>query len=116
MIMRSVMNDAFLRSVEANKKTISASTMASVLRPYASLMELTAVVTPLGLVRYGQENGIINPSSEEELKKRGDEKKENAANKKAYVDFVDSKEKVRAAKRMKKYEAQAAAHAVVTAP
>jgi hypothetical protein len=114
-ILRSAMDQAVLRSVEAGKKTVSASTMASVLRQYAPNMEFTAVVPPLGLVRYAQDAGVLNPLTEDELKKRGDEKKENTANKKAYTDFVDSKEKEKVAKREKKAAAQAAAHAAVTA-
>lgn len=113
-IMRSAMNQAVLRSVEAGKKTVSASTMASVLRQYAANMEFTAIVPPIGLVRFAQDNGILNPSSEDELKKRGEEKKEQASNKKAYTDFVDWKEKQKADKRKKKEEAQEAARAVVT--
>ena len=114
VVMRAAMNEAVLRSVESGKKTVSASTMASVLRRYASNMEFTAVVPPLGLVRYAQEIGILNPSSEEEMKKRGDEKKEILANKRSYYDFIESKEKERAAKREKKSAAQAAALASVT--
>ena len=114
-ILRSAMDQAVMRSVEAGKKTVSASTMASVLRQYAPNMEFTAVVPPLGLVRYAQDAGVLNPLTEDELKKRGDEKKENTANKKAYTDFVDSKEKEKATNREKKAAAQAAAHAAVTA-
>lgn len=114
-VLRSAMEQAVLRSVEAGKKTVSASTMASVLRQYAANMEFTAVVAPLGLVRYAQDIGIINASPEEELKKRTDEKKENAANKKAYSDYVDSIEKEKATKRQKREIAQDAANAVVTA-
>jgi len=114
-ILRSAMDQAVLRSVEAGKKTVSASTMASVLRQYASNIEFTAVVPPLGLVRYAQDAGLLNPLTEDELKKRSDERKENAANKKAYTDFVDSREKEKVAKREKKKAAQDAAHAAVTA-
>ena len=114
-ILRSAMDQAVLRSVEAGKKTVSASTMASVLRQYVPNMEFTAVSPPLGLVRYAQEVGVLNPLTEDELKKRVNEKKESASNKKSYTDFVDSKEKEKVMKREKKTEAQDAAHAALTA-
>lgn len=113
-ILRSAMDQAVLRSVEAGKTTVSASNMASVLRQYVPNMEFTAVVPPLGLVRYAQEAGVLNPLTEDQLKKRGDEKKENSANKNAYTDFVNWKEKEKVTKRQKKAAAQAAAHATVT--
>lgn len=114
-IMRSAMDQAVLRSVEAGKKTVSASTMASVLRPYAPNMEFTAVAPPLGLVRYAQEVGLLNPPTEDEVKKRADEKKEWASHKKAFTDFVDSREKEKVAKFQKMAAAKDAAYAVVTA-
>lgn len=112
--LRSVMNQAVLRSVESGKKVISASTMASVLRPYVANMNYTAVVPPIGLVRFAQDTGILGPPDDADAKKRADEKKLNAANKKAYNDFIDTREKTTAAKRAKRALAQDAQAAVVS--
>lgn len=121
LVMRSAMNQAVNRAVETDKKTISASMMASVLRPYAANMEFTCVTPPLGLVRYGQNIGILN-APQGDVSKTGEEKKECAANKKAYNDFMESEAKRKAvlkekkiAKVKKNAEAAAAAEAEVDA-
>lgn len=120
-IMRAAMNQVVLRSVEAGKKTISPSMMASVLRPYAANMEFTSVAAPIGLVRYAQNVGLLNvPESDQN--KTAEEKKACAGNKKIFNDFMESekqrKEKVksdRSAKKSKAEAAAAAAEAQVTA-
>eukprot|EP00966_Prymnesium_polylepis_P136715 3158897-Prymnesium_polylepis.2 len=41
---------------------VTASTMVAVLRPYVDRMEFTAVVPPLGLIRYAQREGLLSNS------------------------------------------------------
>jgi hypothetical protein len=108
-IMRRLINQALLQSVEYGKKTISASTMASVLRQYAALMEFTSVVPPIGLIRYGQENGIIKPADEADIKKRSIEKKESNANKKMYITHMEHLDKLKKERKEKKENALTAA-------
>jgi len=100
--MRAIMNQAVMRAVEAGKKTVTPAIMAAVLRPYASQMEFTCVTPPIGLVRYAQNSGILN-SNESDTKEVLDEKKDWAANKKAYHEFMESEEKRKeAARKLKK--------------
>lgn len=100
--MRAIMNQAVMRAVEAGKKTVTPAIMAAVLRPYASQMEFTCVAPPIGLVRYAQNSGILN-SNESDTKEVLEEKKDWAANKKAYNEFMESEEKRKeAARKLKK--------------
>jgi hypothetical protein len=100
-IFRQAMNDAVMRSVESGKKTVSASTMASVLRKYSRNLDLTAVVPPIGLVRHAQDIGIMN-NPEADVEARKEEKKDQAAAKKAYADYMEEEEKRKQANRAKK--------------
>jgi len=120
-VMRAAMNQVVTRAVESGKKVISPSMMASVLRPYAANMEFTAVAPPLGLVRFAQTSGILN-APEADQNKSADEKKEIAANKKMFNEFMDAEEKrkfaareARIEARMKRAEAADAAMAEVNA-
>ena len=83
-IMRGVMNEAVLRAVENNKKSVTPSMMASVLRQYAANMEFTAVKPPLGLIRYGQSQGMRTSGTSEELKQMNDEREQNEKNLELY--------------------------------
>ena len=74
------MNQAVLRAAETGKKTISASMMMSVLRPYSDKMLFTAVVPPIGLIRHAQEEGILN-ATEKDGAMKAEEKKENTKTK-----------------------------------
>jgi SNF2 family DNA or RNA helicase len=56
-ILRSTLNEAVLRTIEAGKKHVRASTMRSVLRDYTHRMMFTSVVPPLGLIRFAQDRG-----------------------------------------------------------
>jgi hypothetical protein len=114
-VLRAAMNQAVMRAVEAGKKTVSASMMASVLRPYAANMEFTAVVPPIGLVRYGQDIGVLNAANEADVKKRTEEKKEANVNKKVAVDYAEAVEKGKAAKKAHKENAKSAAQAALVA-
>ena len=100
-IFRQAMNDAVMRSVESGKKTVSASTMASVLRKYSRNLDLTAVVPPIGLIRHAQDMGIVN-NPETDVEARKEEKKDQAAAKKAYADYLEEEEKRKQANRAKK--------------
>jgi hypothetical protein len=90
--MRSIMNQVVLRAAETGKKNITASMMASVLRPYSENMLFTSVVPPVGLVRYAQDEGILS-SKDADKKLKEDEKKENSAAKKIAADWDASEAK-----------------------
>jgi len=116
-IVRQAMNDSVMRSVESGKKTVSASTMASVLRKYARNLDLTAVVPPVGLIRHAQDIGIMN-NPETDVEARKDEKKDQTAAKKAYADYVEEEEKrkqANRAKRAKSAEANASDRQAISA-
>ena len=114
-VLRSAMNQVVQRAVDTGKKTISASMMASVLRPYAANMEFTCVTPPLGLVRYSQNVGILN-FPENDIS--ADEKKECKANLKAYNEFIEAEDKRKQERKsaiaMKKDKAAKAAAAGAT--
>jgi hypothetical protein len=92
VVMRSVINEAVARTIEGGKKTVSASTVAAVLRPYAANLELTAVAPPRGLVRYAQDAGILE-SHEADVKERLEDKKAANANKKLFAEFAELEQK-----------------------
>jgi hypothetical protein len=98
LVLRSAMNEATVRAMEAGKKTISASMMQSVLRSAADNMLFTAVVPPLGLVRYGQSKGLISASEADSAKKQ-EEKSEAAKAKKMAAEYDKAEEERRAAAR-----------------
>tara|TARA_Y100000389_G_scaffold196735_1_gene230158 strand:+ start:1359 stop:2291 length:933 start_codon:yes stop_codon:yes gene_type:complete len=105
LVLRSAMNEATVRAMEAGKKTISASIMQSVLRSAADNMLFTAVVPPLGLVRFGQSKGLLS-SSEVDNAKKQEEKAEASKAKKMAAEYDKTTEerravvrKVRAAKK-----------------
>jgi hypothetical protein len=87
--LRAAMNQAVLRAAETGKKTISASMMMSVLRPYSEKMLFTAVVPPIGLIRHAQDEGIIK-ATESDVQAKAEEKKENLKTKKIWEDFEKS--------------------------
>jgi len=55
--LRKVIDEAVLRSFEAGRPRVTAATLHSVLRPYASVLRFT-FATPQGLVRYAQTKTI----------------------------------------------------------
>ena len=92
VVLRAVMNQVVARTVEAGKKTVSASAVAAVLRPYASKLDLTAVAPPRGLVRYAQDEGILD-SREADVDERKDDKKQATANKKLFTEFAEAEQR-----------------------
>lgn len=92
VVLRAVMNQAVARTIDAGKKTVSASTVAAVLRPYASKLDLTAATPPSGLLRHAQDTGILD-AREADVKERQDEKKDANANKKLFIEFADAEQK-----------------------
>ena len=106
--LRSVMNQVVLRAAETGKKNVTASMMASILRPYAENMLFTSVVPPTGLIRYAQDEGILS-TVEADKKMREDEKKENSQAKKIASEWTTSEEKRLEAARAKRAGATAAA-------
>ena len=109
LVMRAALNDALMRTVEAGKKTISASMMQSTLRVPAQNMLFTAVVPPVGLVRFGQAKGLLR-SSEADTQKKAEEKAEASKAKKMVAEYARAEEERLAAAR-KIREAKRAANA-----
>lgn len=107
LVLRSAMNEATVRAMEAGKKTISASIMQSVLRSAADNMLFTAVVPPLGLVRFGQSKGLLS-SSEVDNAKKQEEKAEASKAKKMAAEYDKATEERRAAARKVRAEKKAA--------
>lgn len=99
-VLRAIMNQAVQRTAESGKKTVTASTVASVLRPYAEKMEFTAVAPPLGLVRYAQKEGVIS-TLESDKEAKQEEKKTSNKTKKIAEEWRSAEEARRAAKRAK---------------
>ena len=97
-VFRAVMNQATLRIAEQGKKTISASTMLSVLRGYHSNMLFTSVLPPIGLVRHAQKEGILD-TLEEDKASTSTEKKEVKENKKIADEWEKSEQERLAARR-----------------
>ena len=98
LVLRSAMNEATVRAMESGKKTISASMMQSVLRSAADNMLFTAVVPPLGLVRYGQSQGMISSTGADSCKKQ-EEKAEASKAKKLASEYDKAQAERRAAAR-----------------
>lgn len=100
--LRAAMNQAVLRAAETGKKTISASMMMSVLRPYSDKMLFTAVVPPIGLIRHAQDEGVLN-ATEKDAVMKAEEKKENVKTKKICEDYEKAEqERLTARSRAKK--------------
>lgn len=96
--LRSAMNQAVMRAAETGKKTISASLMMSVLRPYSDKMLFTAVVPPIGLIRHAQDEGVL-AATEKDKEMKIEEKKENIKTKQICEAFVKKEEERKAARR-----------------
>ena len=115
LVLRSALNDATVRAMEAGKKTISASMMQSVLRGPAQNMLFTSVVPPVGLVRFGQAKGLLH-SSEIDASKKAEEKAEASKAKKMAADHEKAEEKrLAAARACRELKREAAARAAVAA-
>ena len=115
LVLRSALNDATVRAMEAGKKTISASMMQSVLRGPAQNMLFTSVVPPVGLVRFGQAKGLLH-SSEIDASKKAEEKAEASKAKKMATDHEKAEEKrLAAARACRELKREAAARAAVAA-
>ena len=105
IILRAVVTKCVMAMIESGKKTITPSMVQSVLRPYTTALELTAVVPPIGLVRHGQDKGILQ-SPEWDLETRQSDKKEAAENKKVFMEHASQEEKRKQAARDKKAAAR----------
>ena len=57
--LKQILNRAAVRCGETNAKTITATTVQSVLRPYTGKTMYTAIVPPLGLVREAQRQAVL---------------------------------------------------------
>lgn len=99
--LRAAMNQAVLRAAETGKKTISASMMMSVLRPYSDKMLFTAVVPPIGLIRHAQDEGVLN-ATEKDAEMKAEEKKENVKTKKICEDYEKAEQERLTERRAKK--------------
>jgi hypothetical protein len=77
-VARNVLNESLMRLVESGRRTLDASTVLSVLRPYEAAMMFTAVKPAAGLVRFAQESGVLatTPSDEEHSNERDKDNKE----------------------------------------
>eukprot|EP00966_Prymnesium_polylepis_P251710 5819132-Prymnesium_polylepis.1 len=71
---------------------VTASTMAAVLRPYVDRMEFTAVVPPLGLIRYAQREGVLSKPAEDKDKHQA-ERQLNAKTKRIAEEWQKSEKK-----------------------
>jgi hypothetical protein len=99
--LRAAMNQVVLRAAETGKKTISASMMMSVLRPYSDKMLFTAVVPPIGLIRHAQDEGVLN-ATEKDAEMKAEEKKDNVKTKKICEDYEKAEHERLTARRAKK--------------
>jgi hypothetical protein len=109
-VLRKIMNEAVLRTVEKGVMRVDAATMQSVLRPYQYNMTFTSVLPPKGLVRHAQGEGVLsaNATDEASMEQEKTENKElSAAAKKIDTDelkrkeaFKKRREELRAARQM----------------
>ena len=97
IILRSITNNLVLLAAETGKKTISASMVMSVLRPYVANMLFTAVVPPIGVIRHAQDEGVL-AATEQDAQMKVNEKKENAKTKQI-AEAYEKSEQERLAKR-----------------
>ncbi len=105
LVMRFALNEATLRTVDIGKKTITASMMQTVLRDAANNMLFTAVFPPLGLVRHGQNQGLLRATEADAAKKAAEKADANKA-KKMVADYAKA-EAERLAARSEKIKAAA---------
>ena len=89
-VLRKIINESVLRSVEKGAMRIDAATVQSVLRPYQYNMSFSSVLPPLGLIRHAQGEGILSANAKDEA---GMEQENN-----------DNKELAGAAKQLDKAE------------
>ena len=75
-VFRHVLNEAVMRTVEANKIRVDAATMHSVLRKYANGMTFTSITPPKGLIRHAQAEGKLG-AFDEDAQEMSAEKEEN---------------------------------------
>ena len=90
--LKQILNRAAVRCGETNAKTITATTVQSVLRPYMGKTMYTAIVPPLGLVREAQREGVLD-YPDVDRNKAEKEKEMCQEAKKAADKTVKSKEK-----------------------
>jgi hypothetical protein len=65
-VLRKIMNEAVMRSVEKGVMRIDAATVQSVLRQYQYNMTFSSVLPPLGLIRHAQGAGILSANAKDE--------------------------------------------------
>jgi len=65
-VMRHIMNQATLRTVEKGAMRIDAATMYSVIRPYQYGMTFSGALPPKGLIRHAQNEGKLSSTTADE--------------------------------------------------
>ena len=65
-VLRKIMNEAVLRSVEKGVMRVDAATVQSVLRPYQYNMTFSSVLPPKGLIRHAQGAGVLSANAKDE--------------------------------------------------
>ena len=65
-VLRKIMNEAVLRSVEKGVMRVDAATVQSVLRPYQYNMSFSSVLPPKGLIRHAQGEGVLSANAQDE--------------------------------------------------
>jgi len=65
-VLRKIMNESVLRSVEKGTMRVDAATVQSVLRPYQYNMSFSSVLPPKGLIRHAQGEGVLNANAQDE--------------------------------------------------
>ena len=65
-VMRNIMNQATLRTVEKGAMRIDAATMYSVIRPYQYGMTFSGAMPPKGLIRHAQNEGKLSSTTADE--------------------------------------------------
>jgi hypothetical protein len=96
-LLRHVVNEAVLRTVEFGKTRVDATTAHAVIRPYLSRMTFTGGTPPKGLIRAGMDESLLAPTKEDEDQ---DAKTVNM-NKHLAAHYAESLLKLSSAKRVK---------------
>ena len=108
-VLRKIMNEALMRSVEKGVMRIDAATVQSVLRQYQYNMTFSSVLPPLGLIRHAQVSGVLSANAKDEAgmdQETKDNKELSAAAKK--IDAAEAARKEAFAKRKKDLAAERA--------
>ena len=102
-VMRSFMNDAMLRTVEAGKSTVTTATMHATLRKYGLNMMFTGVLPPRGLLKHAQEATVLAASAEDDEAKTAHDE-EAAANAAENEKLKKERDELKAARKKRREE------------